>query len=225
MIKITLPDGSVKEVKKGTTPAQIAISIGERLARDAVAANINGKLWDMNRHLDKDCNLQILTFKNAEGKQVFWHSTNHVLAQAVKELYPEAKLGIGPAIEEGFYYDFDIDKPFSQEDLELIEKKMQEIIDKNLETKRVELTKKQAIEMFSHEHYRLELLEEMPEKDEHGENNITVYEQGNFIDLCRGPHIPKLGAVKAFKLTKIAGAYWKGDQKNRQLQRIDRKST
>ncbi len=220
MIKITLPDGSIKEVKKGTTPMQIALSIGERLARNSLAAKVNNKLWDMNRTLNKDCYLQILTFNDQEGKQVFWHSTNHILAQAVKEIYPEAKLGIGPAIDEGFYYDFDIDKSFSPEDLELIEKKMQEIIDKNLETKRIELNKKEAMKMFSHEHYRIELLEDMQEINEHGENNITAYEQGDFTDLCRGPHIPKLGVVKAFKLTKVAGAYWKGDQKNKQLQRI-----
>lgn len=214
MVKITFPDGSSKDFKKGVSPLEIAKSVGEKLARGALAAKVNGVLVDLDYKINENSKVQILTFEDKDGKAVFWHSTNHILAQSVKELFPKAKLGIGPAIEQGFYYDFD-HEPFSEQDLEKIEKRMKDIVEQDLKSKRLELKKAEAEKMFKDEPYRLELLKDMKEGE------ISAYEQGkNFIDLCRGPHIPRTGLVKAFKLIRTSGAYWRGKQNNKQLQRI-----
>ena len=213
-ITITFPDLSKEEFRKGITPLEIAEKISRRLAEEAVAAKANDKLVDLTMPILEDSKIEILKFDSKEGKEVFWHSTNHVLANAVKELWPDAKLGIGPAIENGFYYDFDKKEPFTPEDLKKIEEKMKEIVKRNLKIERLEVDKKKAEELSQGETYRLELIDEMDEKD------ISMYKQGDFIDLCRGPHVTSTGKIRAFKLTKIAGAYWRGDQKNKQLQRI-----
>jgi len=211
-IKIKLPDGSIKEFEKGITPIEIAKKISERLTSAAVAAKVNGELVDLNTPIEKDSDFEILTFDSKEGKSVFWHSSSHVMAQAVKRLFPEAVLTIGPSIEEGFYYDFDF-RPFSPDDLKKIEEEMGKIVKENLKFERKELTKEEAKKKFKDNNYKLELIDE-------AEGKISTYSQGEFIDLCRGPHIPSTGKIKAFKLLKTSGAYWKGDAKNKQLQRI-----
>ena len=215
-MKITLPDGSVKECKEGMTPIDIANEISEGLARATVAAKINDELKDATTPMTTDSKLQLLTFKDQEGKQVFWHSSAHVLAQAVKELWPKTKLAIGPAIENGFYYDFDTEKPFTPEDLEKIEKKMKEIVERRIDFVREEMPKKKVIELMKKidEPYKVELVKEKADE------TTSVYHQGDFVDFCRGPHLPNSKYVKAFKLTKTGGAYWKGDSKNKMLQRI-----
>ena len=212
-IKITFPDGAKKEFESGITPKQIAESIGPRLAKEAVAAFVNEELVDLDRKIEKSSSLRLITLKDGESVDVLRHSTAHILAEAVIELFPEAKPTIGPVVEEGFYYDFD-HIPFKPEDLEKIEKKIQEIISKNLSFERIELTKKQAIELFRDNRFKVEMIEEL------GEGTISAYRQGKFIDLCRGPHLPRTGMIGAFKLIKLAGAYWRGDAKNKQLQRI-----
>jgi len=217
-IKVTLPDGSHKEFDKGVTCLEVAKAIGPRLADAALAAKVDGKLVDMSHALEKDCKLVILTFKDAEGKAVFWHSANHVMAQAVLELFSGTSLGFGPAIEEGFYYDFDKKDPFKPEDLQLIENKMHEIVKLGAQSKRIEVSKAEAKKILEKDRvknkYRLEALDELPEK------TVSFYQQGAFSDMCRGPHAPSTALVKAFKLTKISSAYWKGDQSKEQLQRI-----
>ncbi|HLC65869.1 MAG TPA: threonine--tRNA ligase [Candidatus Nanoarchaeia archaeon] len=213
MITLEFPDGKKKEFKKGITALEVARSIGERLARDAICAEIDGKLLDLGEQLKSSGKFRILTFKDEKGIEVFRHSTAHVMAQAIMELYPDALLTIGPVVEEGFYYDIDIDTAFHPDDLEKIEKKMEEIVRKDLKIERKALSKKEAMEIFKHNPYKVELLGEF-------EGEISAYSQGDFIDLCRGPHVPSTGYIKAFKLTKIAGAYWHGDAKNKQLQRI-----
>tara|TARA_Y100000310_G_scaffold341600_1_gene441264 strand:- start:794 stop:2713 length:1920 start_codon:yes stop_codon:yes gene_type:complete len=213
-IKITLPDKSTKNVKKGTTALEIAESIGKRLANDSLVAKVDDVLTDLFVPINEDAKLQILTWKDKEGVEVFRHSTAHLLAQAVTELYPEAKPTIGPAIKEGFFYDFDSD-PFSPEDIVKIEKRMHEIANKNYKVKRLDLTKAEAKKLFKNNKYKLEIIDE-----EAANGKITAYQQGKFVDLCRGPHIPNTGMLNAFKLTKVSGAYWRGDQKNKQLQRI-----
>ena len=213
MITLEFPDGKKKEFKKGITALEVARSIGERLARDAICAEIDGKLLDLGEQLKSSGKFRILTFKDEKGIEVFRHSTAHVMAQAIMELYPDALLTIGPVVEEGFYYDIYIDTAFHPDDLEKIEKKMEEIVRKDLKIERKALSKKEAMEIFKHNPYKVELLGEF-------EGEISAYSQGDFIDLCRGPHVPSTGYIKAFKLTKIAGAYWHGDAKNKQLQRI-----
>ncbi len=215
-MKIELPDGSIKECKEGMTPLDIAMEISEGLARATVAAKIDDELKDATTPITTDSKLQLLTFKDEEGRHIFWHSSSHILAQAVKELWPKTKLAIGPSIENGFYYDFETEKPFTPEDLEKIEKKMKELVDKKIEFKREELSKKKAIELMKKldEPYKVEMIEEKADE------TTSVYHQDNFIDFCRGPHIPNSRMVKAFKLTKIAGAYWKGNSNNKMLQRI-----
>src|SRR3989344_2127944 len=213
MITLEFPDGKKKEFKKGITALEVARSIGERLARDAICAEIDGKLLDLGEQLKSSGKFRILTFKDEKGIEVFRHSTAHVMAQAIMELYPDALLTIGPVVEEGFYYDIDIDTAVHPDDLEKIEKKMEEIVRKDLKIERKALSKKEAMEIFKHNPYKVELLGEF-------EGEISAYSQGDFIDLCRGPHVPSTGYIKAFKLTKIAGAYWHGDAKNKQLQRI-----
>ncbi len=212
-IKITLPDGSIREYKKGITAGEIAFDIGKRLGEDALAAKINGNLKDLFVPINEDASLQIVTFKDKEGLEIFRHSTAHLLAHAVVELFPEAKPTIGPVVEEGFYYDFDIGHHFVPEDLNKIEQRMHEIVKKDYKVERVDLSASEAKKIFKINPYKIELIEEFKEA-------ASAYRQGNFIDLCRGPHVPSTGKIKAFKLTKIAAAYWRGDAKNKQLQRI-----
>jgi len=217
MIKITLPDGSIREYEKGTTSLQVAQSISEGLARNVLAAKINGEVWDATRPLNADCNLTLLTWNDTDGKQTMWHSSAHIMAEALEALYPGVKLGIGPAIESGFYYDVDFgDKPITPEELPKIEAKMQELANKKSEYVRKEVSKADAIKYFTEkgDQYKLELIDGLPDGE------ITFYTQGNFTDLCRGPHIPNTGFVKAIKLMNIAGAYWRGNEKNKMLTRI-----
>lgn len=216
MIKITFPDKSIKEFK--ASPARdIAKQISNRLGNDAIAIRFNSELRDLDTIIDKDGSIEFLTFDNDKGKDIFWHSSSHIMAQAVKDLFPETKIAIGPAIENGFYYDFDRDKPFSDSDIEKIEEKMQDIINqKQIFSKKI-LPKDEAYELFKemNEEYKLELIKDLPE-----ESQISIYTNGNFTDLCKGPHIPNTGYIKKFKLLSIAGAYWRGDHKNKMLQRI-----
>jgi len=217
MIKVTLKDGSVKEYQKGTTVLDIVASIGSGLLKAAMAAKINGKVMDLGTPVNEDCSLEILTFDNDEGKWALRHTSAHILAQAVKRLYPDVKLAIGPAIDTGFYYDIDSDKPFSEDDLALIEKEMDKIIKEDLKLERFELPRSKALEMMSSlgESYKVELINDLPEDE-----IISFYRQGEFVDLCAGPHVPSTGKVKAFKLLSVAGAYWRGSEKNKMLQRI-----
>ncbi|MBI2647482.1 TGS domain-containing protein [Candidatus Woesearchaeota archaeon] len=212
-IKITLPDGSVREYSKGITAQEIAFDIGKKLGEDALVAKVNEKLKDLFVPINEDAELQILTFKDKEGLEVFRHSTAHLLAHAVVELFPSAKPTIGPTVEEGFYYDFDVEHHFTPEDLNKIEQKMHEIVNKDYKVERIELGISEAKKIFKDNPYKIELIDEFKEP-------TSAYRQGNFIDLCRGPHISNTGKIKAFKLTKIAAAYWRGDQKNKQLQRV-----
>jgi len=214
-IEITLPDGSKKSVAEGTSPLEIAQDISPRLADAAIVAKVNGELFDLTRPLDKDASLQLLTAKDPETLEVYRHSTAHLLAAAVLELYPETKLGIGPPIENGFYYDFDRPTPFTPEDLEKIEKKMREIQTRHLPYERVYTRKEEGLKKYSEAWMKCQLIEERA-----GEI-FTEYTLGpHFIDFCRGPHLPNTSKIKAFKLLSIAGAYWKGDEHNKQLQRI-----
>ncbi len=216
-LTITLPDGSQKSVPQGTTPHDIARSIGQRLADDAVVAKVNGALWDLARPLEQDSQLEILTSKSEEALEVYRHSTAHLLAAAVLELYPETKLGIGPPIKDGFYYDFDRPTPFTTEDLEKIEKRMVEIRDRDLAYERRLVPKEEGLAKYKElgEPMKCELIEERADAI------FSEYTLGpHFIDFCRGPHVPSTKRLKAFKLMSIAGAYWKGDEKRQQLQRI-----
>jgi threonyl-tRNA synthetase len=219
MIKVTLPDGSVREYQKGTTSHQVALSISEGLARNVLAAKINGEVWDSNRALNEDCNLTLLTWNDTDGKQTMWHSSAHLLAEALEALYPGVKLGIGPPIENGFYYDIDLGEgkpPLTPEELPKIEAKMTELAAKKSEFVRKDVSKADAIKYFTEkgDQYKLELIAGLPD------GSITFYTQGNFTDLCRGPHIPNTGFIKAIKLMSIAGAYWRGDEKNKMLTRV-----
>lgn len=217
MIKVTLPDGSVKEFSKGTSSYQVALSISEGLARNVLAAEVNGEIWDANRALTSDVSLKLLTWNDDKGKSTFWHSSAHLMAEALEALYPGTKFGIGPSIETGFYYDVDFgDRHFSSDDFKAIEDKMLEIARTKSEYVRKEVSKADAISYFTEkgDEYKLDLLEGLNDGD------ITFYSQGNFTDLCRGPHIPNTGFVKAVKLMSVAGAYWRGDEKNKQLTRL-----
>jgi len=215
-VKIKFPDGSQKEFEQGTTGYDIAKSISPRLAKEALAVKVNGHLKDLHAPIDEDSPVEIVTFNDREGKEVFWHSSAHVMAQAVKDLFPNAKLAIGPPIDEGFYYDFDVDKPFSPEDLEKIEKRMEEIIKDKSGFQRISVSRDEAVERFKEENedYKVEMLEEGLEGE------VSIYEHSGFQDLCRGPHIPDTGKIKAYKLISSSGAYWRGDEKNKMLQRI-----
>lgn len=217
MIKVTLKDGSVMEIEKGMTALQVAEKISAGLARVALAAKINNIVKDLDFEIQEDCNLSILTSKDEEGISVFRHTSSHILAQAVKRLYPNVKLGIGPAIENGFYYDFDVDEAFSPEDLEKIEKEMEKIIKEDLKLERFELSRDEAIKLMKdkNEPYKVELINDLPEGEV-----ISFYKQGDFVDLCAGPHVSTTGKIKAFKLLSVAGAYWRGSEKNKMLQRI-----
>ena len=219
MINITFPDGAVRQFEKGTTAMDIAKSISEGLARKVIAAGVNGQVWDASRPINEDAELKLYTWNDAEGKNTFWHSSAHLMAEAVENLFPGVKFWVGPATENprGFYYDMDLgDKKISEDDLAAIEKKMNELAKKNSVYTRKEMPKKEAVKYFSDkgDEYKLDLLQNLDD------GQITFYTQGNFTDLCRGPHIPNTGLIKAIKLTNIAGAYWKGDEKNKQLTRL-----
>src|SRR6202795_676636 len=217
-IHIKLPDGSTKEVPKGTTALDIAKSISPRLADAALAAKTNGDLIDLARPLEKDTDLRILTDRDPEALEVYRHSSAHLLAAAVLELFPETKLGHGPATESGFFYDFYRETPFTPEDLEAIEKKMQELVKQDLPYTRAFLPRTEGLERFKSEgdFMKCHFIEQFTKPDE----KISLYKTGKFVDFCRGPHIPSTGKIKAFKLLNIAGAYWLGKEGNPQLQRI-----
>jgi len=216
-IKVSLPDGSVKNYDAPVKIIDIANEISPRLADASICGELDGKLVDMDHVVDHDSALVLHTFKTDTGKDVYWHSTAHLMAQAVKQLYPEVKVTIGPAIEQGFYYDFDRDQPFTDEELVLIENRMKELSAAGHKYSRRELTKPEAMEIFRQmgEDYKLEILAEIPDTD-----TISTYTQGDFIDLCRGPHIGDTSKIKAIKLLKTSGAYWRGDEKNKMLRRI-----
>jgi threonyl-tRNA synthetase len=215
MVKVILKGGVEKEYEKGTTVYQIAESISEGLARNAMAGEVNGEVKDLRFEINEDCSVNILTFEDLNGKKAFWHTTSHVMAQAVKRLFPEVKLTIGPSIDNGFYYDFDIDRAFTQEDLTNIEEEMKKIIKEDLKLERFTLPKDKAIELMKDEPYKVELINDLPEGEE-----ISFYRQGDFTDLCAGPHLLSIGKIKAFKLLSSSGAYWRGNEKNKMLQRI-----
>lgn len=217
MIKITLPDGAVREYPKGSTALDVAKSISEGLARKVLAANVNGEVWDATRPIEQDASLKLLTWQDDGGKSTFWHSSAHLLAEAVEATFPGVKFWVGPAIEKGFYYDMDLGgRAISEEDLEKLEKKMNELAKKNSQFIRKEMPKQAAVEYFTEkgDEYKLDLISGLKDGE------ITFYTQGDFTDLCRGPHIPHTGFIKAIKLTNIAGAYWKNDANNKQLTRI-----
>ncbi len=217
MINITLPDGSVRQYESGTTSYQIALSISEGLARNVLAAEINGQVWDASRPIEQDATVKLLTWNDAGGKATFWHSSAHLMAEALEALYPGTKFGIGPAIETGFYYDVDFgDREFSSDDFKKIEDKMLELAKAKSEYVRKPVSKPDAVNYFTQkgDEYKLDLIKDLPD------GSITFYTQGNFTDLCRGPHIPNTGFVKAVKLTNVAGAYWRGDETRKQLTRI-----
>lgn len=217
MIKITLKDNSVLELEKGTTILELAKKISEGLARVALAGEVDGEVKDLRYVLEKDAKVSILTFDDLEGKKAYWHTTSHIMAQAIKRLYPNIKLAIGPAIDHGFYYDFDVEKPFTEEQLKEIEEEMKKIIKEDIAIERYTLPREKAIqfEKEKEEPYKIELIEDLPEDAE-----ISFYEQGDFTDLCAGPHLMSTGKVKAIKLLSSSAAYWRGDENNKMLQRI-----
>jgi threonyl-tRNA synthetase len=216
-VKISLPDGSVREYPQGVKGSEIASSISEGLARVALAIEVNGEVRDLARPIDQDASVKILTWNDKGGKSTFWHSSAHLLAEALEALYPGVKFGIGPAIDNGFYYDVDLgDRPFGEEDLAAIEAKMKELAKKESIYSRRDVSKAEALDFFTKkgDEYKIELITDL--KD----GSITFYEQGNFTDLCKGPHIPNTGFIKAVKLLNVAGAYWRGNEKNKMLKRI-----
>lgn len=217
MIKIELKDGAIIEVEKGSSIIDVAKKISEGLARVTLAGLVNGEVQDLRHKLTEDCKLEILTFDSLEGKKAYWHTTSHIMAQAIKRLYPEIKLAIGPSIDNGFYYDFDTEKPFSEENLIKIEDEMKKIIKEDLPLERFELPRKEAIKFMEEkgEPYKVELINDLPE-----DAIISFYKQGEFTDLCAGPHVAKTGNIKAVKLLTSSGAYWRGNEKNKMLQRI-----
>jgi threonyl-tRNA synthetase len=217
MINISLPDGSVRQYERGTTSMQIALSISEGLARNVLAAEVNGVVWDASRAIDTDASVKLLTWNDLKGKATFWHSSAHLMAEALEALYPGTKFGIGPAIETGFYYDVDFgDREFSSDEFKQIEDKILELARNKEEYVRKPVSKADAIEYFTEkgDEYKLDLIKDLPD------GSITFYTQGNFTDLCRGPHIPNTGFIKAVKLMSVAGAYWRGDETRKQLTRI-----
>jgi threonyl-tRNA synthetase len=217
MINITLPDGSVRQYHKGITSLDIAKSISEGLARKVLSASVNGQVWDASRPINEDATLKLLTWNDNDGKNTFWHSSAHLMAEAVESMFPGVKFWVGPPVENGFYYDMDLgDKKMSEEDLAALEKKMNELAKQKNSYIRKEMPKAEAIKYFTGkgDEYKLDLLQNL------NDGEITFYTQGNFTDLCRGPHIPDTSFIKAIKLTSIAGAYWKGDEKNKMLTRL-----
>ena len=216
-IKISLPDGSVREYPAGVKGSEIASSISEGLARVSLAIEVNGEVWDLSRPIQNDGSIKILTWNDKQGKTTFWHSSAHIFAEALESLYPGVKFGIGPAIENGFYYDVDLgDQPFGEEELAAVEAKMKEMAKKDSVFKRRDVSKEEALDFFTKkgDPYKVELITDLTD------GKITFYEQGNFTDLCKGPHIPNTGFIKAVKLLNVAGAYWRGNEKNKMLKRI-----
>jgi len=216
-VRVTLPDGSHFELGSGSTVMDAVARIGPGLGKAALAAKINGVQVDLDHCICEDASLEVLTFNSPEGREVYWHSTTHLMAQATKELFPEVQLTIGPPIEEGFYYDFDVPEPFTAEDIERIEHRMVELSQADMPIRRKELSRDDARALFTDlgENYKVEMIDDLA-----ADEVISIYEQGDFIDLCRGPHIPSTGKIKAFKLLNVAAAYWHGDENNQSLQRI-----
>lgn len=217
LVNITLPDGSARQYPAGVKGIEIAQSISEGLARNALSIEVNGEIWELSRPIQTDAAIKIFTWNDKGGKYAFWHSSAHLFAEALEALYPGVKFGIGPPIENGFYYDVDLgDRPFGDEELAAVEKKMTELAKANNAFVRSDVSKKEAIEYFTKkgDEYKLELIDGL------ADGSITFYKQGNFVDLCRGPHIPTTGPIKAIKLLSVAGAYWRGDEKNKMLKRI-----
>ncbi len=214
-MNIKLPDGKTFSLEDGASAYDVAKSIGPGLAKASIAAKVNGEKRDLFAPLSDNDQVELITFDSDEGRELFWHSSSHIMAQAVKELYPDAKVAIGPAIDSGFYYDFDVENPFTPEDLEKIEKKCQEIVKRKTKFIRKEMSRHEAIELFKEkgEIYKVELIEELP-------SDPSLYKQGDWIDLCKGPHLPNTGYVKAFKILKSSGAYWRGDETKKMLQRV-----
>ncbi|OJF95793.1 threonine--tRNA ligase [Alkalibacterium sp. 20] len=214
-IKVTLPDGTIKEVEQGSTPKDIAGSIAKSLEKKGLAAKWNGELIDFNRSLNNDGVLEIVTPDHDDALSVLRHSTSHLMAQAIKRLYPDVKFGVGPSIENGFYYDTDTKEPITEEDLEKIEQEMMAIVKENLPIERKEVSREEALELFKDDPYKNELINELPEDE-----IISVYEQGDFVDLCRGVHVPSTGRIQVFKMLSLAGAYWRGNSDNQMMQRV-----
>lgn len=216
-IDITLKDGAVRQVEAGITPIAFAKQLSNSLAKQVLGAKVNGEMVDLNQPLTENAALEFVTFEDADGKHALRHSASHILAQAVLRLYPNAKLAIGPAIENGFYYDFDMEKPFTPDDLSKIQAEMNKIVKENLAIERKEVSREEALRFFEEkgEIYKVELIQDLPE-----DAVISMYTQGEFTDLCAGPHVLTTGKVKAIQLQSIAGAYWRGNEKNKMLQRI-----
>ena len=214
---VTLPDGSQREFDHPVTVEQVARSIGTGLAKAAVVGKVDGSLVDLSHTVDRDAEVAIVTGNDQEGVEVIRHSTAHLMAQAVKELFPEAQVTIGPVIEDGFYYDFRYDRAFTPDDLEKIEKRMEDLAQEDFTIERSVMERDDAVRLFERmgEEYKVRIIQDIPSNQP-----LSFYKQGEFIDLCRGPHVPSTGKLKAFKLTKVAGAYWRGDTSNEQLQRI-----
>ena len=217
MLNITLPDGSVRQYEAPVTVAQIAASIGSGLAKATVAGKVNGKLVDASDPISKDASVQIITPKDKEGVEIIRHSCAHLIGHAVKQLYPNAKMVIGPVIEDGFYYDIATDKPFTPDDVAAIEARMKELINQDYDVVKIMTPRAETIKTFQErgEEYKLRLIDDMPEVEEMG-----LYHHQEYVDMCRGPHVPNTRFLKNFKLTKLAGAYWRGDSNNEMLQRI-----
>ena len=215
MPKVTLPDKSVIEVAPSTPAIEVAKKISRSLGEDALAVKINGKISDLSTPIASDSELQFLTFDDPEGKEVYWHSSSHLMAHAIQSIYPEAKFGVGPAIEDGFYYDIDINKTLTPDDLTAIEQRMQEISKEDASFQRKVVQKSDALKFFEEKKdpYKVEIIGALDEA-------ITFYSEGDFTDLCRGPHVPSAGKLKYFKLLGTSGAYWRGDSKNKMLQRV-----
>jgi threonyl-tRNA synthetase len=226
-VTVTLPDGSAREVAPGTTAGDVAAEIGKRLARDALAARIDGELVDLGTPIERDARLEIVVPASADGREVLRHSTAHVMAQAVTDLYPGARYAIGPAIDDGFYYDFELpdDEHFSDDDLDRIEARMREIVAADQRFERVEVDRDTGLGLFAEQPYKREIIERVEASEVGAGNVISVYrnprgDDAGFVDLCRGPHVPSTGRLGAFKLQKVAGAYWRGDEHRPMLQRI-----
>src|SRR5665811_1497062 len=218
--QLTLPDGSSRQYEDGTTGLDVAASIGAGLARAAVAVTVDGDMLDLTRAIDRDGTFSVVTENTEAGRSVLRHSTAHVMAQAVLDLYPGAKFAIGPAITDGFYYDFDIGRAFTPDDLDRVEERMGEIIEEDQAFVRSSVSISEALELFSDQPFKAEIIRGVDEAEGAGSTEVSVYRNEDFIDLCRGPHVPSTGRIKAVKLMRSAGAYWRGDEKNPQLQRI-----
>ena len=217
-MKITLPDGSVREYESGASAMDVALSISEGLARNVLSAKVNGEVWDANRPITQDSTVQLLTWRDKEGKKTFWHSSAHLLAEALEAVYPGIKFGTGPATDNGFYYDVDTgDKPISSDDFKKIEEKMLELARQKNKYVRQDITRDEALKYFGDkgDEYKIELIEKRG-----ADEALTLYTQGNFVDLCRGPHLPDTSKIKAVKLMNVAGAFWQGDDTRQQLTRV-----